>query len=259
MLRSSSWSSRPSSRSQRRAGLAQAALEVLEDRRLLSVTVVSTQNGSTALGNGVSREPSVSADGRFVVFSSTASNLVANDTNNAADVFLHDTTNNATTLISVNTAGGVGNGASDEPSISADGRFVSFRSAASDLLPAGVDTNSQTDILVRDLPNNTTKRVTADSTGANFTGNPNDFSAEPFTSSDGRWVAFSSRASDLVSGVTDRDDVPTGGGGLGRATDVFLRDLQSTDPATATKMVSVNTAGNVSGNARSFDASVSAD
>src|SRR5206468_5032823 len=140
MLRSSSWSSRPSSRSQRRAGLAQAALEVLEDRRLLSVTVVSTQNGSTALGNGVSREPSVSADGRFVVFSSTASNLVANDTNNATDVFVHDRMTGATERVSVSSGGDEGNGPSGETlgadsGISDGGRFIGFQSSASNLVP----------------------------------------------------------------------------------------------------------------------------
>jgi len=87
------------------AAISQAAFETLEDRRLLSVSVVSTVNGSNGLGNGTSREPSVSADGRFVVFSSSASNLAANDTNNVADVYLRDTQNSTTTLISVNSAG----------------------------------------------------------------------------------------------------------------------------------------------------------
>lgn len=240
-----------------RAAVTRAAFEALEDRRLLSVSVVSAVNGGTALGSGSSLEPSVSADGRYVVFSSAANNLVAGDTNNVSDVFLRDTQSSATTLISVNTGGAVGNALSDEPSISADGRFVSFRSAASDLV-AG-DTNAQTDVFVRDVQSNTTRRVSADSTGTNFTGNPNDFSAEPFTSASGRYVAFTSRAGDLVTGVTDREDVPTNPGQTGRVTDVFLRDLDDADPATATRMVSVTTAGNVSGFGRSFDASVSAD
>src|SRR4051794_33297290 len=110
------------------AAVAQAAFETLEDRRLLSVSIVS--NGAAA-GNGTAREPSVSADGRFVVFSSSASNLVAGDANNVADVFLRDTSNNTTTLISVaNGSTAPGNGKSEEPSISADGRFVSFTSLA---------------------------------------------------------------------------------------------------------------------------------
>src|SRR5207253_786277 len=132
-----------------------------------------------------------------------------------------------------NTAGAVGNGPSDEPSISADGRFVSFRSAASDLLPAGQDTNAQTDIFVRDLQNNTTKRASADATGPNFTGNPNDFSAEPFTSAD---------ASDLVSGDTN-----------GKR-DIFVRDMQTG----TTTMVSVGAAGAL-GNGDSDSPSISQD
>jgi Tol biopolymer transport system component len=244
--------------SRRRAALSHAAFEALEDRRLLAATVVSVVNGATGLGNATSREPSVSADGRYVVFSSSASNLVSGDANNVSDVFLRDTTNNTTTLISVAAGGAAaGNARSEEPSISADGRFVSFTSFASDLV--GGDTNSQPDIFVRDVQAGTTRRVSADSTGPNFTGNPNDSSAEPFTSANGDFVAFTSRASDMVNGVTDRVDATTPEGQSGKVNDVFLRDLTSNDPATAVKMVSVNTAGNVSGNARSFDASVSAD
>src|SRR5688500_18381267 len=95
-----------------------AALESLEDRRLLSVSVVSVVDGGTTGGNGISLEPSVSADGRYVAFSSTASNLVSGDTNNVSDVFLRDTQTGQTILISANQGGAVGNGASDEPSIS---------------------------------------------------------------------------------------------------------------------------------------------
>ena len=237
--------------------LSSAAFETLEDRRLLSVGVVSVVNGQTGLGNGVSREPSVSADGRFVVFSSTASNLVANDANGVSDVFLRDTQSNTTTLISVTTGGAAGNGLSEEPSISADGRFVSFTSAASDLVSN--DTNNQRDVFVRDVQAGTTRRVSADATGANFTGNPSDRSVEPFTSANGDFVAFTSRAQDMVNGVTDRNDALVSNGQTGNVDDVFLRDLTSNNPGTAIKMVSVTPAGNVSGNARSFDASVSAD
>jgi Tol biopolymer transport system component len=231
-------------------------LEPLEDRRLLSVSVVSVVNNAATLGAGASREPSVSADGRYVAFSSTANNLVTGDANNLSDVFLHDRQTGETILISVGTGGAAGNGASDEPSISADGRFVSFRSTATDLIAS--DTNGQADIFVRDWQGGTTRRASANSSGPQFTGNANDFSAEPFTSANGDWVAFTSRASNLTSDPNqDRADVPTSNG-PSRVIDVFLRDLTTGSVQNATKMVSVNPQG-ISGNGRSFDPSVSAD
>ena len=238
-----------------------ASLEALEDRRLLAVSVVSTVDNATTLGNGGSREPSVSADGRYVVFSSAANNLVPGDTNNVSDVFLRDTQTGDTVLISAANGGTtIGNGASDEPSISADGLYVSFRSAATDLVTS--DTNGQTDIFLRAWQDNVTIRVSADATGPNATGNANDFSAEPFTSANGRFVAFTSRASDLTDNpAQDRGDVPLGEGQTGRVIDVFLRDMggNPTNPSDDdTVMVSVTPAG-ISGNGRSFDASVSED
>jgi Tol biopolymer transport system component len=257
MPRLSTFSSRPQRRAARGpavpAAVSQAAFETLEDRRLLSVSIVS--NG-TAAGNGTAREPSVSADGRYVVFSSSASNLVAGDANNVADVFLRDTTNNTTTLISVAKGSTApGNGKSEEPSISADGRFVSFTSLATDLVDN--DGNALADIFVRDVQAGTTRRVSTDATGTGFSGNSNGFSAEPYTSANGDFVGFTSRADDMVTGVTDRKDFgPNHDTGV---TDVFLRDLTSNNPGSAIKMISVTPAGNISGNGRSFDPSVSAD
>ena len=255
MPRSSPAFPRPQRRSAKGvAAISQAAFETLEDRRLLSVSVVSTVNGSNGLGNGTSREPSVSADGRFVVFSSSANNLAANDTNNVADVYLRDTQNSTTTLISVNSAGtAAGNAKSEEPSISADGRFVSFTSDASDLIAD--DTSTRADIFVRDVQAGTTRRVSNDTGG----GNANDFSAEPFTSADGRWVVFTSRAQDLQDDVVDRDDATDPRGLTNNVIDVFIRDLQGNNPANAIRMVSVNAAGTASGDRGSFDASVSSD
>ena len=111
------------------------------------------QNGAES--NGSSRAPVVSTDGRFVAFESDASNLVAGDTNGVTDVFLADTclgslancTPNITRL-SIGTDGTDGNGASSGPSISADGRFVAFVSAAGNLV--STDTNGAKDIFVRD-------------------------------------------------------------------------------------------------------------
>jgi Tol biopolymer transport system component len=147
--------------------------------------------------NNSSSNPSISKDGRFVAFSSLASNLVPGDTNTRSDIFLHDLTTGTTTRASVNSADGQGNGDSDTPSISADGRFVAFTSAATNLVPA--DTNARSDIFVHDLTTGTTTRASVDSTGAEADGN----SLEPSISADGRFVAFSSLATNLVPGDTN--------------------------------------------------------
>jgi Tol biopolymer transport system component len=110
-----------------------------------------------------SSSPSISADGRFVAFNSYASNLVPGDTNNIDDIFVRDTLTNKTTRLSVDSAGNQGNRTSSEPSISADGRFVAFRSYASNLVPG--DTNNIDDIFVRDTLTNTTTRLSVDSAG----------------------------------------------------------------------------------------------
>src|SRR6476661_2534745 len=114
-------------------------------------------------GNSPSNYSAISADGRFVAFQSYASNLVPGDTNNKNDIFVRDLSTNTTTRVSVNSAGIQGDENSFNPSISADGRFVAFSSAASNLVPG--DTNNKQDIFVRDLSTNTITRVSVDSAG----------------------------------------------------------------------------------------------
>jgi uncharacterized repeat protein (TIGR01451 family) len=100
-------------------------------------------------GNGPSYwAPSISADGRFVAFDSAADNLVAGDTNERPDVFVHDRGTHRTTRVSMDSAGAQSNGWSYNPAISADGRWVAFQSDASNLV-AG-DTNGKLDVFVRD-------------------------------------------------------------------------------------------------------------
>src|SRR5436190_839729 len=137
---------------------------------------------------------SVSSDGRYVAFTSYAPNLVASDTNGFADVFVRDIVAGSTTRISTDSAGVQGNGNSDRAAISADGRFVAFRSEASNLV-AG-DTNSAFDVFVHDLSSGATTRVSVDSSGAEVNG-VSDF---PSISADGRFVAFRSSASSVVPG-----------------------------------------------------------
>jgi hypothetical protein len=117
------------------------------DRDTHQTTRVSVDSAGGE-GNSDSYGPSISADGRYVTFTSYASDLVAGDTNGASDVFVYDRDTHQTTRVSVDSAGGEGNDFSYSPSISADGRYVTFQSNASDLV-AG-DTNGTRDVFVYD-------------------------------------------------------------------------------------------------------------
>jgi Tol biopolymer transport system component len=191
--------------------------------------------------NGPSSNPDLSADGRFVVFESAASNLVAGDTNNAPDVFVRDLQTGTTSLVSTAPGGSPGNAASEAPAISAGGAFVTFASKASNLV-AG-DTNGVGDVFVRDLVLARTERVSVDSRGRQ----QNRAVADPFTqvsdvSRDGRFVVFDSDATNLVRADANQH------------TDVFLRDRRKH----TTVLVSASSL-NVQGNNDSFSPLISAD
>jgi len=171
--------------------------------------------------NGGSRDATVSADGRHVAFRSDASNLVRNDTNGIADVFVRDLLTGMTERVSVASGGTQSNGGSTFPSISADGRFVAFGSDATNLV-AG-DTNVTLDVFVRDRLAGTTERVSVGSSGIEA----NDRSLLPSISADGRYVVFGSSASNLVAGDTNG------------APDIFIRDRQ----AGTTERVGVGSGG----------------
>jgi Tol biopolymer transport system component len=141
-------------------------------------------------------QPSISANGRFVAFSSDASNLVPADTNASSDGFVRDQQLGATERVSVSSLGEQGDGDSYARCISADGRFVGFQSWASNLVPG--DTNGELDVFVRDRLMGMTERVSISSTGAQA----NSDSYGPSVSADGRYVAFSSGSSNLVPGDT---------------------------------------------------------
>ena len=177
-------------------------LEPLEGRRLLAVNVVSVVDNTATPGNAGSFEPSVSANGRFVAFSSEANNLAADDANNARDVYLHDRNTGDTILVSHATGGGAGNGVSDEPSISADGNFVSFRSTATNLV-AGSPINTEADIYIWDRSDGSIQLASVNDGG----NTPSQFSAEPFTSADGNFVAYTTPTSNMVAGATDTNNV----------------------------------------------------
>jgi Tol biopolymer transport system component len=179
------------------AGLATGLILLPSAGAAVGVTTrVSVATGS-AQANGRSFVPALSADGRIAAFYSDATNLVTGDANNARDVFVRDLQSGETTRVSVASGGAEANGDSFEPAISADGRFVAFSSAATNLV-AG-DSNVANDVFVRDRQANTTTRVSVGLAGAN----PNGGSDTPSISGDGRLVAFTSAATNLVAGDTN--------------------------------------------------------
>lgn len=164
-----------------------------------TITRVSVSSNAVQ-ANDESFYPGISSDGRYVVFASYASNLVANDTNNVGDIFVHDRQTGATSRVSVASDGTQANDwpvySSNVPAISAHGRFVTFQSTASNLVPD--DTNNVADIFVHDTLLGITDRVSVDSNGLQA----NDRSYESDISADGRIVVFRSSASNLVPGYS---------------------------------------------------------
>ena len=136
--------------------------------------------------------PTISANGRWIAFQSGANNLVPGDTNIGTDLFVHDQLTGTTTLVNVGPGGAQPNRDIDSPRISADGRWVVFHSAASNLV-AG-DTNNQSDVFVHDLQTGATTRASVGPGGVQGDGD----SRFPVISGDGRWVAFFSSSSNLV-------------------------------------------------------------
>lgn len=196
--------------------------------RVASTTTLVSASASGTVGNGISQDPAISKGGRYVTFRSQASNLVSGDTNGTAwDIFVKDLQTGTVDRVSVSTAGAQANGASQNPMISADGRFVTYRSSATNLVSG--DTNGQPDIFVRDRQTNTTTRVSVVTGGAQATGGVSD---EPAISDDGRYVAFQSDATNLVTGDTNAK------------TDVFRHDRQTN----TTIRISVSSSGAQSNN-----------
>jgi Tol biopolymer transport system component len=206
----------------------------VRDRQTGITTLVSCDNSGNQ-GNNTSVYPSISTDGRYVAFQSQSTNLVSVGIPMGTQMFVRDRQTNTTTLISVDPGGAQGNGDSEMPSISADGRYVAFESRASNLVTIST---SDRQIFVRDLQANKTTLVSVDSSG----NQGNDRSFHPSISSDGRYVAFDSFANNLVTGDVNGHR------------DVFIRDLQ----ANTTTLVSVDSSGN-QGNNDSDISSISAD
>ena len=172
-------------------------------------TVGTTERVSVATdgtqSNNESNEASISRDGRFVAFYSRASNLVVGDTHGRLNVFVHDRMTGTTELVSTVPGGGTSlSGDSFSPSISADGRFVSFVSNAPEL-------GGGYEIFVRDRLTAATELVSVSSSGVRGDG----LTSSPAMSGDGRFVVFQSNATSLVPGDTNG------------VSDIYLRDRQA--------------------------------
>ncbi|MBC8413088.1 PD40 domain-containing protein, partial [bacterium] len=180
-------------------------------------------HSSGAQANGFTLEFDMSEDGNFVAFTSAATNLVDNDTNNRWDIFVHDISANITTRVSVNSAGDAGNGDSRYPSISHDGRYVSFSSSANNIIP-GVTAQ----IYRHDRDTGTTIVASLDAFGNPIASTP----LQSVMSADGQAVVFVSTGDNIV--LDDTNGV----------SDVFVHDFISA----RTVRVSEDSAGNA-GNA----------
>ena len=196
------------------------------------VSVSSTESQAVGHSGG----PSVSGSGRYVAFSSLASNLVPEDSNERQDVFVRDRGTGTTERVSLSSSGTQANLRSFQPAVSGDGRYVAFISEASNLVPG--DTNGERDVFVRDRETGTTELVSVSSSGTQA----NLGSIQPAVSGDGRYVAYISAATNLVPGETD--DRP----------DVFVRDRQ----AGTTELVSVSSS-ETHGNQGGLSAALSGD
>jgi len=209
---------------------------VLSARTWAQVTERESVSSAGVQGDLNSTLPCISADGRYVAFQSDASTLVAGDTNGLTDIFVRDRYAGTLRRVNVTAGGAQANGTSSFPAISADGRFVAFRSAASNLL-FGFGTGPTTlEIYVVDLSSGAVSRASEGPFG--LAGN--HASHTPSISADGRYVAFSSEATNLVANDTNDKH------------DIFVRDRE----LGVTVRVSVTSTGGQA-NGDSFDPSIS--
>ena len=181
------------------AGDTNGKLDIFVRNRTAGTTERASVSSSGAQANGESTYTSITPNGRYVIFQSTATNLSAVDRNTFSDIYRRDRQTGQTVLVSVGLGGVAANGNSAYAASSADGRYIAFQSLASNLV-AG-DTNRQTDVFVRDMVAGTTARVTATNGTAG-----NGFSGYPDISDDGRYVAFISRAQNFASPDTSSFD-----------------------------------------------------
>jgi Tol biopolymer transport system component len=168
------------------------------DRETETTERVSVSSSGDEADAG-SYNPAISGDGRYVAFQSDATNLVTGDTNGKTDIFLHDRSDHSTTRISIDSLGNQGNGYSNNPYLSYDGRYAVFSSSSNNLVAA--DGNGKYDVFVRDTQTNTTERVSL-----KYDGNEIDTYGSQeggVITDDGRYVVYESDAWDIVLSDTN--------------------------------------------------------
>jgi len=211
----------------------------VHDRNYETTERVSIASDATK-ANGNSSSQTISAEGRYVAFSSDASNLIPNGTHVCRDsissfqcnhIFIHDRSTGITERVSVASNGEKGNNGSHYPSISADGRHVVFLSSATNLAPN--DNNRMLDAFVRHLDTNQTEIVSIASDGTQ--GSQGVEFIAPAISADGRYVAFVSRSTNLVANDTNN------------VTDVFVHDLYTGTTIRASVATNASQANDTSG------------
>jgi Tol biopolymer transport system component len=143
--------------------------------------------------------PAISADGRYVAFSSRATNLVSGDTNQKDDVFVRDLVTGTTERVSVDAGGMQGDGDSTAPAISAGGRFVAYVSRATNLVP--FDTNGVHDVFLHDRSDGSVQRISVSTAGTEADA-ASQIQGPPSLSLRGDYVVFHSIAGNLVPGVS---------------------------------------------------------
>jgi hypothetical protein len=200
-----------------------------------TLTLASTTGAVTA--NGYSDNPSLSADGRYTAFASDASNLVTGDVNGTRDIFIFDSQNNTVRRLNVSQQGAPANAPSNNPALSADGRFLAFSSDATNLILG--DTNAFSDIFVVDTITGAIARQSVSTAG----GQSNGSSFRPAMSGDGRYLVFESSATNLIAGTT-----------AAGVSHIYVRDRT----LGTTTLVSQSSAG-TAGNGASLQASISGD
>ncbi|HVW31794.1 MAG TPA: hypothetical protein VHL53_04580 [Acidimicrobiia bacterium] len=213
-----------------------------------SLTLVSGVNGAAA--GGASNRPSLSGDGHLVAFQSSAGNLIPGVSGN--QVYIKDMTTGAITLVSSDSGGTPGNKLSESPSVSADGRFVSFDSKATNF--AQDDTGGDMDVFVKNLTNGAITQASVKTGGGQATGTDGStiVGGDSTISADGRWVAFWSNATTLVPNDTNATTCQKSSSDPPCA-DVFVHDMQTN---TTTRITSTN---GVEGNGNSYSPALSMD
>ncbi len=229
----------------------------VRDRLQSTTEIVSVSATRKAANEGIYKVVSISANGRFVAFDSTSTNLARgtalscsevylysrpNYHGNCSQVYTHDRETGTTALMSISLSGRAAKGMSEVPSLSADGRFVAFDSKASSLV--GGDANDAYDVFVRDRRTHHTELVSVTSSGKHgeYTSYAPQSGSNQFISADGRFIVFPSAAT-----LVDED--------TNNLFDIYVRDrLKRT-----TTRASVSTSGEQGDNTSEFSATISRD